>query len=534
VKRLACCLAAILGIAALSRPVSAETAQIADELPHGQTTFRVFAGAAGLRNLVISSIVQDASGFLWLATEDGVYRFDGERFTYLSRDEGPLTSLVHVVGVGPDGSVCAGSIGLACWSGTGFSRAGTRGLPEVAIRTLVTFQNKLWVGPEGHGLYVQDGRGGFEPAQGWPAPKMSITALWADGEGLVVSDGAAVLVSAGDGRWRTLEDTGLGSERIIGVLRDGDGALWIRTPSHMWLLPRGATLASDIGRGLPTRYEDVGVSGAMAIGPRGEVVVGTDAGIAYRAGDRWHVIERSLGTPGTPSRTLLVDREGTLWIGSKGLLQVRGRGLIEHHDAASGLPGDTVWSYQRDPAGRLWVGTNRCLARAVAGRWECLKGTEGHIVRSMAFPPQGGVFVGGAPSDLLYVDPAGRASVYGGFDARDNRMILALVLGPDGDLWIGTKAGLFRLAGARQGPIEQVSIPGVAATSRFTAFAVAGDQLWAASNEGLVVHDHGAWRLFDHRAGFRSDLMRRVTPRADGRLCASYSGALGVTGRPRD
>jgi PAS domain S-box-containing protein len=529
VRRLRCCLPAIFWIVGLSRPVIAEDAGITDEVPHGQTTFRVFAGAAGLRNLVISSIVEDASGFLWLATEDGVYRFDGDRFTYLSRADGPVTSLVYVVGPGPDGSVCVGVIGLACWNGTEFSRARTRGLPEVAIRTIATFQNRLWVGTQGHGLYVQDDRGGFEPARGWPAPNMAITALWADREGVVVSDGATVLVSSGDDRWRTLGDAGLGSERILGVLRDREGALWIRTVSQMWLLPRGATLARDIGQGLPTRYEDIGASGAMAIGPRGEVVVGTDAGLAIREGDHWHVIERSLGAPGTPTRTLLVDHEGTIWIGSKGLLQLRGRGLVERHDAASGLPGDIVWTYRRDPAGTLWVGTNRCLARAIAGRWECLRGTEGRIVRSIAFPPQGGVFVGGAPSDLLYVDPEGRASSWGGFDARDDHMIMALVIGPEGDLWIATKAGLYRLAGARPGPLEQVAIPGVEADSRFTAFAVAGEQLWIAGNAGLAVHEHGAWRLFDKRAGFHASAMRRVIRRADGRMCASYSSALGVT-----
>jgi PAS domain S-box-containing protein len=527
VRQLRCCLAAIFWIVGLSRPVIADDAGITDDVPHGQLTFRAFAGAAGLRNLVISSIVQDASGFLWLATEDGVYRFDGERFTYLSRAGSPVTSLVYVVGLGPHGSVCVGSVGLACWNGTGFARE--RGVPGGAIRTMVTFQNKLWVGTQGHGLYVQDDHGGFEPARGWPAPNMAITALWADSEGLVVSDGATVLVSSGDARWRTLGDAGLGSERILGVLRDREGALWIRTASHMWLLRRGATRASDIGQGLPRRYEEIGASGAMAIGPRGEVVVGTDAGIAVRVGDRWHVVERSLGTPGTPTRTLLVDREGTIWIGSKGLLQLRGRGLVERHDAASGLPGDTVWTYRRDPTGTLWVGTNRCLARAIAGRWECLKGTEGRIVRSMAFPPQGGVFVGGAPSDLLYVDPEGRARPCGGFEAREDRMILALVLGPEGDLWIATKAGLYRLAGARPGLIERVAIPGVRAESRFTAFAVVGDQLWIASNEGLVVHEHGAWRVFDARAGLLGSAMRRVMHRADGRLCASYSEALGVT-----
>ncbi|MGH9886889.1 MAG: two-component regulator propeller domain-containing protein, partial [bacterium] len=67
-------------VAALADDASAR------ELPAGQRRFRGFTGADGLHNLVISSIAQDSGGFLWLATDDGVYRFDGERFTHLSLD----------------------------------------------------------------------------------------------------------------------------------------------------------------------------------------------------------------------------------------------------------------------------------------------------------------------------------------------------------------------------------------------------------------------------------------------------------------
>src|SRR5204863_7802762 len=68
-----CCAAAIVSIAVLSRPVLADPT---DDVPPGQLRFRVFAGADGLRNLVITSITQDPQGFLWPASDDGVYRFD--------------------------------------------------------------------------------------------------------------------------------------------------------------------------------------------------------------------------------------------------------------------------------------------------------------------------------------------------------------------------------------------------------------------------------------------------------------------------
>ncbi|HMG23937.1 MAG TPA: two-component regulator propeller domain-containing protein, partial [Kofleriaceae bacterium] len=73
-----------------------------EDLPPGQSAARVFGAADGLRNLSIIGIVQDRDGLLWLATEDGVYRFDGERFTHFSiRDLS--SNLSFAIGLAPDG-----------------------------------------------------------------------------------------------------------------------------------------------------------------------------------------------------------------------------------------------------------------------------------------------------------------------------------------------------------------------------------------------------------------------------------------------
>src|SRR4051812_37326597 len=65
----------------------------ADDLPPGQALFRTFGGADGLKNLVIFSIAQDADGLLWVGTDDGVYRFDGVRFTRFSVEQGLTSNL---------------------------------------------------------------------------------------------------------------------------------------------------------------------------------------------------------------------------------------------------------------------------------------------------------------------------------------------------------------------------------------------------------------------------------------------------------
>jgi PAS domain S-box-containing protein len=527
--RLLRCCALALGVAARGHPASAAPEPPAiGELPQGQLASRVFGAADGLRNLVIISIAQDEDGFLWLGTEDGVYRFDGERFGHFSVDDGLASSLVHAVGVAPDGRVCAGgSNGLACWDGVRFQRATGRGLPAIPVRTLASYAGKLWVGTEGGGLYVRSGDGSFAPAPGWPGAKTTaVRALWADVGGLVVGDGADVVVSAGDGVWRRVGDVGLGRDRVEGVLRDRQGALWIRTPTHMWFLPAAASRAVDLRDGLPTGFDATEAPNAMAIGPRGDVLIGTDDGVAYRDHGRWRTIA---GAPAATTRAVLVDRDDNLWIGSAGLFQLRGRGLIERHNKAGGLPGEIIWTYRRDREGALLAGTNRCLARAARGRWDCVDGTRDRVVRSIVFAPQGGTFLGGAPSDLLYLDPAGRPTSIGEAD-RPDRNIFALALGPEGDLWIGTRKGLFRLRHAVPGPLVPVTVPGISDSARFGSLVAAGGQLWATADPGgVAVLDRGAWHVFDQAAGLRSSSASYMIARPGGQLCTAYSEALGVT-----
>src|SRR5437773_7122747 len=154
------CAVAMSCLVALSQPAVAQEPTVRDELPPGQRTFRGFGAADGLRNLVITSITQDASGFLWLGTEDGVYRFDGERLTRFSNE-------AYVVGVGAEGNACIGyRTGLQCWDGTGFSRASTAGMPAIPVHTMASFGGRTWVGSDA-GLYVGGPKGGFALAAGW-------------------------------------------------------------------------------------------------------------------------------------------------------------------------------------------------------------------------------------------------------------------------------------------------------------------------------------------------------------------------------
>ena len=71
-------------------------------------SFRTFGNAEGLNNLAVRQIYQDRVGFIWVSTENGIFRYDGSRFEAFGSAQGiPPTSGAEF-GEAPDGSLLAG------------------------------------------------------------------------------------------------------------------------------------------------------------------------------------------------------------------------------------------------------------------------------------------------------------------------------------------------------------------------------------------------------------------------------------------
>ena len=151
------------------------------DLPPGHFRIRAFGAADGLRNLIVLGITQDGDGMLWVATDDGVYRYDGQQFTHYSMQDGLPAMGVRVLGTAPDGALCAGTRdGMACWNGARFSPRGAEGISSTSVQALAAGPGVLWAGTT-VGLLVRRGGGAFEPAPGWPVrPLHPVRAIWAD------------------------------------------------------------------------------------------------------------------------------------------------------------------------------------------------------------------------------------------------------------------------------------------------------------------------------------------------------------------
>src|ERR1700678_3849877 len=70
-------------------------------LPHGasaqQYTFRQYGQQDGLMNLSVLCLMQDRSGYIWICTENGLFRHDSSAFERFGVKEGLRDTFVHSV-----------------------------------------------------------------------------------------------------------------------------------------------------------------------------------------------------------------------------------------------------------------------------------------------------------------------------------------------------------------------------------------------------------------------------------------------------
>src|SRR5271157_5825716 len=85
--------------------------------------FQVFGRESGLANLEVQCLYQDHTGFLWVGTENGLYRYEGSRFRHFGKEEGLPSDAVEAVHQTGDGTVWAATrTGMARFNGSRFER----------------------------------------------------------------------------------------------------------------------------------------------------------------------------------------------------------------------------------------------------------------------------------------------------------------------------------------------------------------------------------------------------------------------------
>jgi ligand-binding sensor domain-containing protein/signal transduction histidine kinase len=418
----------------------------------------------------VFSILQTRDGYLWVGTQQGLARFDGQNFTVFDRLNTPALA-------SDDCRTLAEDLEGNLWIGTVSALIRKSG-PE-----FTSFASELGVHSWGHGPLCSSRTGGVwvgavtgicrirgdhvsvhlphpEPPIGLGLP----TAIQEDVDGTVWlgTETGLFRFDPASGQF-AVGDREPNQERapVFDLWLADNGDLWILFAEFVYAgrVPTPATWIACLKRGdwpkAPTvfrRFDNPGWNHHAILGDATEglwLLGNLPWGIQrYRNGaveflpmPRRDAIDVSLSAS--------FDREGNLWIGTgrSGLQRLTPR-RITTYSTADGLAHDNVWSIFEGRDGSMWVGTDGGVTRLKAGQSTLVTRADGSVqrdVRAVAEDRDGNLWVGTMRSLECTRDGVTRPVQFPGewFETK----IRVLLPGQDGSMWVGTVRGLTRLQG---------------------------------------------------------------------------------------
>lgn len=519
----------------------------------------------GLPHSTVNVVEQTADGYLWLATWEGIARYDGTEFRLFRSEDIPGLGDdgIRAMHLGPSGDLWAGSgrggvvrlhrgrwtalppvpgmvtdlleePGGRLWVATvrsGIVRVDGRvrraitaaeGLPSDAVTSLdVDRAGRVWVGTAGGLARIEGDRAFPVSGGGLPeGPALSVLAL-DDGRLLVGTEQGAYVGREGD---FAAVHPGLAGDAVIHILRDPDGTLWFGTIAGGLARVRSGELERlEVEHGLPNARVLT-----LRRDREGSLWIGTNGGMVRLREAPIRTFTRRAGLSDEFVRAVLPD-DGGVWIGtSKGLnrLDASGRGAPVADPLLAEV---SVLSLELGHAGSVWVGTFHDGAllwdgRAVVRRVDSSTGLLSNEVRAILAARDGRVWIG-SKQGLAELAPDGRLRLYRASDGLPGDYVQSLHEDVDGVVWVGTGSGLGRVRGGRA---ETVDLSAAADAQYIFDFAELGRELLVATDRGLVRIDRRTGRMarVSRDSGLPLRKIFAVVPDPDGRLW--LTGSEGV------
>ncbi len=445
---------------------------------HAQYRATQWTAESGLPQNSVRGIVQTVDGYIWLATLNGVARFDGMRFTVFNKSNTPgISSNRFVAMVAGDG----GDLWLA---------SEDNNLVRFHDGRFTTLNSTVGIRPHSVGAVTTDRRGGVwalsdEHSYRWEAAKqrferesysddsLHFIPLWWVGTGFWAQRNHQLICLAYGRLEKYALPSYLNPEEIRGVAVGGDGTVWIGTHDgqfgrliegryivqtsdivtdfinqtrHNWKVHisqnfvRSLSFSSETSeRGIPYNVLLRDSEDNMWVGSEGE-------GLFRIQQQSVRTLTSSQGLASDNVYPVMHARNGDIWVGSwpAGISLIRNGQIVHVFTEKDGLPG-LITSLAEDKNGRLWIGSHNGVRVFSNGYFSIPLGLPKAMpAAQVIFETTEGAMLFGTPNGMYVLDGANShwMTTSNGLAADDVRVIVS---DRRGDLWIGGYGGLTRL-----------------------------------------------------------------------------------------
>ncbi|MBW8900617.1 MAG: diguanylate cyclase [Massilia sp.] len=473
-----------------------------------QLPLRYYTTTEGLGNLAVTALAQETDGALWIGTENGLYRHDGES---IRNPIGDARLQVYNMAFGSDGTLWIASDG-------GIYRYHDGKIAQVPVSdpTWSPLQGQalaplahgdiLVVGKEGKLWRVSAAGESARMESALPATLESQQSEALEVRSILVGNDGAWWFGCGSALCRWHENRlerwgaadGVPHSEWLGLRQTKDGAIWARSDRYVIRRAAGDTQFADItpqglGRGSNHFWLP------MVEDSKGRLLTPGNAGVYRWQAGQWRYFGERNGLVEDGVRAMLTDLNGDVWLGTTGhgLAHWRGYENWSSWTTRQGLPSDVVWSVADDGAGRMWIGTQRGVVstggdgQEMANEAPSVTDQVGGVVADGS----GGMWLSTFGGELFHRrrGQTWRSMTDGG-RIRGGRLLAA-----DGELWIvAGNRGLFSLPldgsapGRRRDELDQL----LSASDRSVNTACReqnSDVIWVGTGSGLLRYDpaHG-------------------------------------------
>src|ERR1700722_10090719 len=298
-------------------------------------TFQLYGQAEGLTNLTPLAMLQDHTGFLWVGTQNGLFRYDGSRFERFTIDQGlPSNHIDSLYELGNGGILAATPGGIAAFANGRFPAKLNAPTTQRREGIASAPDNYLYLATDS-GLTVIHGSVTQTITAG-PDPK--IASVYRDTQNVVwVGCGERLCNVRGDKLVPVADE--LPRDRWFSIREDCNHNLWILGSTAVWVRRAGKTQFEALPP-LPVRSTPFLGDPDLEADWSGNIVVTSTAGLYRWDTRRWKVVDTAAGLQRNDLSALFSDREGSLWVGIIGMGVARwlGFGEWESWTATEGLP----------------------------------------------------------------------------------------------------------------------------------------------------------------------------------------------------
>lgn len=442
---------------------------------------RVWSVEQGLSQVFVASVAQDRAGFIWIATQRGLARFDGSRFRTFDRTNTPelTTNLIHVLAADAGGQLWIGtSSGLFVHHHGRFAPILADGQPLGEVSGIAPAADVVWVVSQ-RGLFrIRPDGSGAAAVAAWPGGVATQVVLDAQGAPTVAGYGG-VYQAAADGsgfRFQALPDPTL----TVQSMAWRNGVLWVGSNHGLWKLDAGGF------RIAVPELRDANVSALLEVSGSG-LWIGTASGLRFLdAQGELLDFSRKTELRDLWIQSLLIDRAGDLWVGT----------------AANGLV-------------RLW-------ARPLAW-FDRSAGFTDPLITTVFEDRDGSVLIGSKTGAYRFEQEQLQAWLTAA--ELPDPFVTAFLRWPDGDLWVGTMGGLSARRDGRSVPLPP-SLEPLAHAKIISLLAEPDGDAWIATANGLYGWQQDRLRHFDQSSGLDGAYVHFVHRAADGVLRAGTTHGL--------